>query len=159
MKEPTESSKLEPTWRKYLRLDDEAWLRDHQVQDDVVFPFAGFIAMGAEAIRQISPGNNEDGYAFRHVVVHKALILDSSQPAELFTNLRLHRLTDVSRSRWYEFSICSSHGDSWVEHCHGQVRRGGNTLPDSASRPSFDKAQSLTASRYLHQNGTNTQTI
>lgn len=133
-----ESTKLEPSWRNLLRLDEEAWLRDHKIQDDIVFPFAGFIAMAGEAVKQICEIG--DGYAFHHVVVHTALVLDS-RPVELFTNLRLHRLTDISISQWYEFSICSYFGDSSIEHCHGKVRPVKTKFPqpicdESSSKPS-----------------------
>ncbi|KAJ5087107.1 hypothetical protein NUU61_008414 [Penicillium alfredii] len=48
-----EGNDLEPTWRNMLRLRDAAWLEDHKVIDDIVFPCAGYIAMIGEAIKQV----------------------------------------------------------------------------------------------------------
>ena len=39
------SNDLEPTWRNVIRLDEIPWLRDHRMQDMVVFPFAGYVCV------------------------------------------------------------------------------------------------------------------
>ena len=74
-----ESTSMQPCWRNVLHLEDEPWLYDHKIQSDVVFPFAGYIAMAGEAIRQIT--GTETGYSLRHVVAHTALVLvDTANP-------------------------------------------------------------------------------
>jgi SAM-dependent methyltransferase len=145
-----ESSTLEPSWRVLLSLENEPWLRDHKVLDDVVFPLAGYIAMAGEANRQLS--GIEDGYEFRHIVAHTALVLMDSQPIELITNLRSYRLTDVSTSSWYEFSISSCAGSSWIEHCHGQVRAatGPGTSTDARSISTHEVSPSKWYTRAKH---------
>jgi acyl transferase domain-containing protein len=47
-----ESTSFDPCWRVVLSLDDESWLGDHKVQQDVILPLAGYVAMAGEAIRQ-----------------------------------------------------------------------------------------------------------
>ncbi|EME79084.1 uncharacterized protein MYCFIDRAFT_166988 [Pseudocercospora fijiensis CIRAD86] len=116
-----ESSELEPSWRNILHLDSSAgWVRDHCVGDDIVFPIAGYVAMAAEAVRQLA--GDGDGVSFRQVAVRTALVLFEERPVELLTTLRHHRLTDDLDSEWWEFVISSTNGSVWTKHCSGQVR-------------------------------------
>ncbi|KAI9741492.1 MAG: hypothetical protein M1818_004298 [Claussenomyces sp. TS43310] len=125
----SESTSLEPSWRCILDLEDEPWLHDHMVGDDIVFPFAGYVAMAGEAIRQVT--GLESGYSVRHVVAHTALVLTDAKPAELFTTLRPHRLTDSSDSDGYDFVISSYSGSSWIKNCEGLVKPNEKTLLSS----------------------------
>ncbi|OCL02964.1 putative polyketide synthase [Glonium stellatum] len=122
-----ETPDLAPCWRNVLVLEDEPWLNDHKVKQDVVFPFAGYVAMAGEAVRQIS--GIDTGYSLRHVVAHTALLLNDSKPAELVTALRRHRLTDSAETDTYDFVVSSFSGSTWIKHCEGRVK----PLPNSAS--------------------------
>lgn len=115
-----ESTSIDPCWRALIDLEDEPWLYDHKVRDDIVFPFAGYVAMAGEAIRQLT--GIEAGYSVRHVVAHTALVLTESKPVEVVTNLRRHRLTDNLDSYSYEFTISSYSGSTWIKNCEGVVR-------------------------------------
>ncbi|KDN70595.1 hypothetical protein CSUB01_10619 [Colletotrichum sublineola] len=114
-----ESTSLEPSWRNLINIEDAPWLRDHQIQGTVVFPAAGYFAMAGEAIRQLS--GIEESYSLHHVVLSQALILQEGVDTEVVTNLRPLRLTDSEDSQWWEFSIASYNGNSWLKHCVGQV--------------------------------------
>lgn len=115
-----ESTLFEPSWRNVLSLEDEPWLYDHKIREDVVFPFAGYAAMAGECIRQMSGIAN--GYSLRHVVVHSALVLTDSKPVEMITALRPHKLTDSLDSEWFDFTISSNSGSTWMRNCEGQVK-------------------------------------
>lgn len=121
-----ESTTIEPSWRNVLALEDEPWLCDHKIRDDVIFPFAGYVAMAGECVRQMS--GVADGYSLRHVVTHSALVLTDSKPVEMITALRPHRLTDSLDSAWFDFTISSSFGSTWVRNCTGQVKPRGTDL-------------------------------
>jgi acyl transferase domain-containing protein len=115
-----ESTDHEPTWRNILHVDyATAWLRDHRVESNVVFPFAGYVAMAGEAVRQLS-GVNE-GFRMRHVLVTTALVLTEDKPTEIMTTVRSARLTDTAESKWYEFTISAHNGHQWIKHCTGQA--------------------------------------
>ena len=126
-----ESTSIQPCWRNVLHLEDEAWLYDHKIRSDIVFPFAGYVAMAGEAIRQIN--GTKAGYSLRHVVAHAALVLVDTKPVEMITTLRPHRLTDLDDSEFYEFVISSHNGSSWTKNCEGIVRALTNTIPGSLS--------------------------
>ena len=115
-----ESSRTEPSWRNVLSIEDEPWLYDHKVRDDIVFPFAGYAAMAGEAVRQLS--GVKEGYSLRHVVVHSALVLADSKPVEMITSLRPHKLNDSMDSDWFDFTITSNSGAAWMKNCEGQVK-------------------------------------
>lgn len=116
-----ECTDAEPQWRNILHVEDEPWLLDHKLHDDIVFPFAGYIAVAGEAVRQLTHSPRGAGYRLRHVVAPTALLLSESAPTELTTSLHRHRLNDTDSSEWFEFSISSYSGSTWVRHCTGQV--------------------------------------
>ena len=121
-----ESTTIEPSWRNVLALEEEPWLYDHKIRDDVIFPFTGYVAMAGECIRQMS--GVADGYSLRHVITHSALVLTNSTTVEMITTLRPHRLTDSLDSSWFDFTISSSSGSTWIRNCTGQVKPRGTDL-------------------------------
>ncbi len=108
-----------PQWRNVLNLEHVSWLSDHKVGQDIVFPFAGYIAMAGEAVRQLT--GCETGYRLRHVVTRTALLLTDTDPVEVVTALRPQRLSDSETSEWFEFVIASYTGSAWVKHCEGKA--------------------------------------
>ncbi|KAG9495698.1 hypothetical protein J7337_012254 [Fusarium musae] len=114
-----DGSDLEPQWRNILSLEDVPWLMDHKLKRDVVFPFAGYIAMAGEAVRQVTRSPIGGGYRLRHVIAHRALLLSDS--VEVSTSLRIHQLNDLEESKWYTFTISSYDSSCWTKHCTGQV--------------------------------------
>lgn len=118
-----ESDDLEPAWRNMFRLDDVPWARDHKIQEDIVLPAAAYIAMAIEAVRQLNGGGKTDA-SLKQVDIQNALVLREQQAHEIVTHLRPVRLTSKLDSVWYEFSISSFTGTTWVKHCTGRVRPG-----------------------------------
>lgn len=116
-----EGTETEPQWRNILQLEDEPWLADHKIRHDVVFPFAGYVALAGEAVRQLTHSSHDVGYRLRHVVAYTALLLSDSAPTELMTSLRRHKLNDNEDSEWFDFSVTSYNGSTWVQHCGGRV--------------------------------------
>ncbi|KAK9439737.1 KR domain-containing protein [Metarhizium brunneum] len=114
-----ESPDLEPQWRNILSLEQEPWLMDHKVDQDVVFPLACYVAMAGEAVRQMT---GQAGYSIRHAVARVAMVLTDTRDTEIITTLHPHRLTDSDSSSWFTFSICSYNGANWIKHVEGQVR-------------------------------------
>uniref|UniRef100_A0A0B7KGY7 Uncharacterized protein n=1 Tax=Bionectria ochroleuca TaxID=29856 RepID=A0A0B7KGY7_BIOOC len=114
-----ESSDLEPVWRNNFLLGNAEWVRDHKVQDDVVFPFACYIAIAGEAIRQTS--GVDTGFQIRKFLVRTAMVVSDEKPTEIITTLRRKRLDSATDSQWWEFSITSHNGHAWTKHATGEV--------------------------------------
>uniref|UniRef100_A0A0D2YHU0 Uncharacterized protein n=1 Tax=Fusarium oxysporum (strain Fo5176) TaxID=660025 RepID=A0A0D2YHU0_FUSOF len=115
-----EGTETEPQWRNILNVENEPWLSHHKLHDDIVFPFAGYIAIAGEAVRQLTHSPRGAGYRLRHVVAHTALLLPPNS-IELMTSMHSHKLNDNEDSEWHEFSIYSYNGSTWIKHCAGQV--------------------------------------
>lgn len=114
-----ESTSLEPSFRNMLLIEHASWLRDHKIEDNVIFPCAGYISMVGEGIRQIS--SSQTAFSLRHVILSSALVLSEGIHAELVTNFRPAHLTDSLDSQWWDFTIASYNGQVWTKHCTGQV--------------------------------------
>ena len=116
-----ECSDIEPAWRNVLYLYEVPWLRDHKIVNDVVFPCTGYIATIGEAIRQMT---GSEVYTLQSLVVKAAMVLREPDAIEIITTTRPSRLTDSANSSWYDFSISSFNGTSWVQHCVAQGKPG-----------------------------------
>ncbi|KAI1778816.1 hypothetical protein F4818DRAFT_455103 [Hypoxylon cercidicola] len=115
-----ESSAIEPMWRNLFHIENTPWVRDHMIRDDIIFPFAGYVAIAAEAAGQMM--GFQEAVELRHVFVTTALVLKEGTPTELVTTLRHSRLTDHLDSQWWEFTITAYNGHTWTKHCCGEVR-------------------------------------
>ena len=127
-----ETTGIEPCWRNILYTEDEPWLRDNRIRNDVVFPFAGYCAMAGEAFRQIS--GIESGYCLENVAARSAIIVDDSAPNELVTSLRSLPTAGSYGSDSWSFTISSRSQSSWVLNCEGIVR-AGRTAQTGIPRP------------------------
>ena len=114
-----ESTDIEPIWRNLLHLQNAPWVRDHKVADDIIFPFAGYIAIAGEAVRQLS--GISEGFSLRNIIVSMALVLSEGIPTEIVTTFRQRRLTTSLNSQWWEFTIASYNGHVWNKHCTGET--------------------------------------
>ncbi|CAM1507705.1 Fc.00g045530.m01.CDS01 [Cosmosporella sp. VM-42] len=120
-----DSNDLEPRWRNIIRLEDMPWLRDHQIQSNIVFPMAGYVTMAMEAAFQRATTRNVkfDRYEFREISANRALIIEESTDVETMITLRPYNEgTKKSTDTWDEFRIFAWTSDKgWVEHCRGLV--------------------------------------
>ncbi|KAI0835035.1 hypothetical protein F5Y06DRAFT_142856 [Hypoxylon sp. FL0890] len=114
-----ESTGLEPAWRNLFHLENAPWVRDHRVDEEIVFPFAAYVAIAGEAVRQVS--REEQGFRIRNLLVRTSMIISEEHPIEIVTSLRHHLVTKSSDSQWWVFSISSCHDGVWTTHCTGEV--------------------------------------
>ncbi|ETS87760.1 hypothetical protein PFICI_01588 [Pestalotiopsis fici W106-1] len=153
-----DSSDSQPVWRNIMDLDDLPWLTDHKVGGNIVFPFAGYVSLASEAIRQVKRLSLTSGLSLRYVVAKKALVLKQSQSVEIITSLRPGRLTDTTNSDWFHFQIQSHDGENWTEHCVGEITtvftphieraNDFHVLPRQVSKQTFYSAMSRTGLSY-----------
>jgi acyl transferase domain-containing protein len=115
----SDSSELEPVFRNLLHLSNVPWVRDHKLGEDIVFPFAGYIALAGEAVRQIT--GTENGYHVRNVIVATAFVVSEGKPMEMVSTFKPQRLTNSLNCSWWEFTVSSHNGHAWVKHCTGEV--------------------------------------
>ncbi len=120
-----DSNSLEPQWSNMLVADDVPWLRDHKVQDIIIFPAAGYICMALEACRQQAKWRDvkHDRIVFREISILQALVVPDSGSVEV--RLSLVPFSESARAvsdKWYQFRVFSWASErGWIEHCRGLV--------------------------------------
>jgi SAM-dependent methyltransferase len=117
-----ESTTANPGWRNVLRLEDVPWIKEHEIEGDIVLPGVSYLYMAGEAVRQLT---GKPDFTCRKVHMKAVLVLTGDDETEIITQLNRVSLTNALDSEWYDFSISSYQNGSWVKHAFGQVRGGG----------------------------------
>jgi len=142
-----ETTDANPGWRNMLRLETVPWIKEHEVDGDIVFPGVGYVAMAGEAVRQLTNGAATD-FTVRRVHIKAALILVQDTATEVVTQLQRVPLTHAADSAWYSFSISSYQNGHWLKHAFGQVSAGAEfpheapklaPLPRAVSRKAWSR--------------------
>lgn len=119
---------FEPTWRNILNLETLPWLRDHAVDNSIIFPGSGYLCMAIEAIAQDLQNRQSTGtirqYIIRDIVFSKALLIPEL-PGQIEIQLSLKALK-IGNSRdssgWNDFRVFSlSQEGVWNENCRGSI--------------------------------------
>ncbi|KAF2753079.1 putative polyketide synthase [Pseudovirgaria hyperparasitica] len=153
-----------PSWRHIIRTGDIPWVRDHEVQSNIVYPGAGCIAMAIEAMRQLSldEGKTITGYNLRDIQITRALVIPDT-PEGIEVQLTLSAPDDKAlMGDWRNFHVYSalSNGE-WAENCSGyiavaveHVRNSINNIPPEASKGHLTSSVEPSALfKKLHQAG------
>ncbi len=109
-------------WRKYIRLSEDPWISDHQIESSIVYPGAGFLAMAFEAAHQIAdPHQKIAGFHLRDVQLTAALVVSEDTDIECVVQLRPHfTSTRDSASTWMEFVVTTSpDAETLQRNCSG----------------------------------------
>ncbi len=72
-----DSIPAQPRWRGFLRVSENPWIRQHQVQKTTIYPAAGMIAMILEAAKQMAT-SNFSGIEIKQFRIQKAIIIPST---------------------------------------------------------------------------------
>ena len=136
---------LEPSWRNYLRLSENPWLRGHKVQSHIVFPATAYIMMALEASDQtFVPQALSDAqakgaddrtlrYLLREINIGRALVIpDTAEGIEVKLVLRPYNVSlRVPSESWHEFVVFSYNDRSqWIEHCRGLISIEHQPVPE-----------------------------
>ncbi|KAL5040990.1 hypothetical protein BDW71DRAFT_212552 [Aspergillus fruticulosus] len=134
-----------PSWRHILRLRDAPWIREHVVQEDILFPGAGFICLAIEAIKQLPELQSKAlqtaaGYRLRDVDLLQGLVIpDNDDGVEIQTSLREVNEKDMGSRGWKRFEVSSVSDDNqWTTHACGLITMELEDAPDKTipkSRP------------------------
>ncbi|KAL8660348.1 MAG: hypothetical protein Q9202_006619 [Teloschistes flavicans] len=103
------------TWRSFIRLDEEPWLRDHTIGATVLFPAAGMVSVVLEAAQQmVDPGKTPRAFKLRDVSFLAAMTLAESIATEVILHMRPHLVatTGSTPATWWEFTISSALGST-----------------------------------------------
>lgn len=121
----------EPRWRFYVSIDRLPWIKDHVVDGMVIFPGAGYSAMGIEAMKQLTKMQNPEAKIaktiFRNIRNFRPIVLPdeaadgSTKDIELQLMLSPSKMND--NAPWYSVRVLSLQPDgTWADHVSGTVR-------------------------------------
>lgn len=114
----------EPTWRNFLRCNENPWIREHKVQGNILYPGAGMVVMAIEAAREIADPNEEIlGFELRDVSIVTALrVPDTAHGVETMVQFHPRRTGTKAApsSSLYEFQVSSWSEDAFEWTCHAR---------------------------------------
>ena len=142
----------EHAWRGYMRMREQPWMADHQIQGSVLYPGAGFLVMAIQASAQIAdPDRVISGFSLRDVQIVLPMVLQEDHDVEYTLVLRPHLTGTMSTgSTWTEFVISSSpDGNAFERNCLGliQVEYAEGTQRDLLDSESMRKHIDETTAR------------
>ncbi|KAI9832015.1 MAG: hypothetical protein M1819_004559 [Sarea resinae] len=122
----TDFNQLEPRWRNFLRVSENPWIRDHNIQGAALYPAAGMMIMAIEAMRQVEVAriHTISSFKLREISISKALVVpETPEGVETLFSLRPFNASSLESSEiWHEFRLFSfSKQEGWSEHCRGLV--------------------------------------
>ncbi|KAJ4253425.1 hypothetical protein NW762_010583 [Fusarium torreyae] len=146
-----------PSWIHQIRLSEIPWVRDHVVDNEIVYPAAGMIAMAIEGLRQLSDEQEHiEGYFIHDIkITNAAIVPDTPQGLEL--RLFMGEVDDKSlRGDCRDFTIFAvpQQGD-WIQCCKGLIRvhhgraRDSHASGSALTRP-VDVADSESEDEEIH---------
>ncbi|TLD20554.1 hypothetical protein PspLS_08712 [Pyricularia sp. CBS 133598] len=116
------TSVKERIWRGFLRLEEQPWVGDHKINDSILYPAAGFIAMVVEGLRQLVFYENTQkprtlsGFRLRDIQLVSPMLV-SSESGEVEYTLSLQPQQEEG---WYRFAVAScGDGQSLSNNCTG----------------------------------------
>ncbi|KAK6949038.1 hypothetical protein Daesc_009110 [Daldinia eschscholtzii] len=121
------------SWRNVLRPSEMPWIRDHKIEDQVVFPATGYLALAMEAVtraRAASGNPLHEGATFdlHNVSINSAMVVSEDNdlehvPVEVHTVLTARRLSSkTSSADIYDFTVSSWAAGQATVHCVGSIR-------------------------------------
>ncbi|KAJ6103160.1 hypothetical protein N7486_005587 [Penicillium sp. IBT 16267x] len=112
-----------PRWRHFIRLNENPWLRDHVVTENVIYPGVGYLVMAIEASRQLAGEKKIAGFQLQKVSINRALIVpDTKEGIEISLSMTpTDRPSDLRRWRRFQISSFNESSDEWTEHCNGYI--------------------------------------
>ena len=151
----------ERLWRGFMRISEEPWIRDHQIQGSIIYPAAGYICAAVEAACQLAAeGQVIKDFRLRDVQIIAPALITEEADLELIVQIRPHLTgTQKNSSTWFEFTVSSClNGQTLRQNCHGlllidyvSAEDSGMSierdLEDQTAQAQYSKAESLCQTR------------
>ncbi|KAF4450830.1 putative polyketide synthase [Fusarium austroafricanum] len=118
---------FEPRWRGFLRICENPWIQDHQVQKTTIYPAAGMITMAIQGISQVTKSKGDIlGYEITNMRIEKAMIVPSTAHGlEMAMNFKIISSTPDANAQGpgFDFCIYSKQLDSpWERNATGRIQ-------------------------------------
>ncbi|KAF4335841.1 polyketide synthase [Fusarium beomiforme] len=117
---------FEPRWRGFLRISENPWIQDHQIQKTIIYPAAGMVTMALQGAYQVTKGQeNILGYEIINMRIGKAMIIPSTAHGlEMAINFKNISCTSGGNAQGTAFDFCiysKQLGSPWEQNAAGRV--------------------------------------
>ncbi|KAK6710701.1 hypothetical protein SNK05_005146 [Fusarium graminearum] len=116
---------FEPRWRGFLRISENPWIQDHQVQKTIIYPAAGMVTMALQGASQLTKETeNLLGFEITNMRIEKAMIVpNTTHGLEMAMNFkRLSTSGDQHQDLAFDFCIYSKQLNSpWEQNASGSI--------------------------------------
>ncbi|POR33277.1 Polyketide synthase [Tolypocladium paradoxum] len=117
---------FEPRWRGFLRVSENPWIQDHQVQKTIVYPAAGMVSMVLEGAMQMSRNATDLlGFEITNMRIEKAMLIpNTTHGLEVAMNIKSSQNSADSSQipEQNEFVIYSKPlGHDWERNATGSL--------------------------------------
>lgn len=122
----TDSSPHHRCWRNLLRVNEMEWLTGHQVQGQVIFPAAGYVASALEAGRLLVSNPNQDIRLIevKDFVIHQAVAFDQDDAGieVVISMTEIKKSPQRIQARFtYSAALASHHGEDLTLAASGSL--------------------------------------
>ncbi|RDW89980.1 type I polyketide synthase [Aspergillus mulundensis] len=114
---------LEARWRHFIRLAEMPWVEDHKVNDTILYPGMGMLAMAIEAAKQMAgPDKKIAGFKIKEAKFNAPIrVPSSSSGIETGFYMRPLQSADSRSTGSFEFRLCTYDNETWTENCTGSI--------------------------------------
>lgn len=117
-----DNSAAEVRWRNLLDPKEVPWLKDHQVQGQIVFPGAGYMSTALEAVKQLFGSEPIAIVELRDLVIGQALMLEDNAGVETLASLTaIRKEADIITAHFAFFSHEGKESTKLVENASGDL--------------------------------------
>ncbi|OJJ38044.1 hypothetical protein ASPWEDRAFT_106140 [Aspergillus wentii DTO 134E9] len=113
---------LEPRWRNIIRVSEMPWVQDHKINDTILYPGAGMLAMAIEGANQMTNGKKIAGFNLKDTTFHAAIRVPATKGIETGLYMRPIKGMETKSSTWFDFRVCTYENDTWTENCTGSIQ-------------------------------------
>ncbi|TGO19730.1 hypothetical protein BPAE_0335g00010 [Botrytis paeoniae] len=116
---------LEARWHNSLSLAQCPWIKDHKVNDMILYPAVGMLIMAIEGMRQLVPeGRLVNGYRIKDATFIRPISISANSEHSTETQLSIQSVRDTGDKgdSWSIFRLYVLENDQWAETCHGSIQ-------------------------------------
>ncbi|KAI0449671.1 reducing type I polyketide synthase 10 [Xylaria acuta] len=146
-------------YRNILRVDDVPWLKEHRLENTVVYPGAAYLAMAMEAVMQATDSDRtlQLSFCLLNVNITNALALSAQHmgQVEIFTSIQKSAISNTETSSiWWDFAISTYQQGSAVPHAKGSISISKNSVSIESRYKAPQGCFEPTAPRIWYENFT-----
>lgn len=124
-------------WKNYINLREIPWLVHHQVEQQMIFPAAGYLCAAVEAVVQIYGIDSVQLIDLYDVTIGQALVLEEKSNVETLFSLRVVEASDsLVEAVWAFYSTSTKNPSGMAKNSSGKLRATlGLYAPDILPAP------------------------